>query len=71
MGREIDSSNNDVEEDQANENVQEYNDVMTIQEDHHEEEDVVEPELKFLHNEVAKIFFDLMKNDLPTYIKNT
>ena len=67
IGRDIGGTSNNVAEYRANENVQEYYNVLATQECVNEEEDVLGPESDCLQNEVAKTFFDLMKDDVPLY----
>ena len=55
------------EEYQTNENVQDDEMLAIEANENVEEEDVIGPESCILQNDIAKNFFDLMKDDVPLY----
>ena len=67
MGREIGGTDNNAEEYQTNENVQDDEMLAIEANENVQEEDVIGPESCILQNDIAKNFFDLMKDDVPLY----
>ena len=67
VGREIGGTDNNVEEYQTNENVQDDEMLAIEANENVQEEDVIGPESCILQNDIAKNFFDLMKDDVPLY----
>ena len=63
----IGGTDNNVEEYQTNENVQDDEMLAIEANENVEEEDVIGPESCILQNDIAKNFFDLMKDDVPLY----